>query len=420
VQPVSPGGLSPPEPDLTPEQIIARAQELVPVLRARQEECEALGRLPDSTSRELVEAGFYRILQPRRFGGYEFDLRTFSLVAIELSRGCPSTGWTYAFVAGHAHLLAALFSEEGQIDVYGDTGEVRMPGNIRPQPAKRVEDGFRITGAWDYVSGCDSATHYVLGAQIPAEGGVGDPTRLTCILNAASCSIVDNWDVHGMRGTGSRRIVAEEVFVPAHRTIGPLDSAVVRYDAETRDMPGRTVHRNPMYAAGGIFSVLFGETMAVAIGIARGALDIYEQTLATRTTMITPIVPMKDHPQYQRAYAEALQQIDGAESILLGCDRDYMQWSRRDVEEGIPFSAQLEQRLILRKQLCAKLSADAIDLMARTAGSSIMKRGELFERYRRDMTMLMTHPTVQSELNAETYGRLHFGWARSDGSQHAL
>jgi 3-hydroxy-9,10-secoandrosta-1,3,5(10)-triene-9,17-dione monooxygenase len=216
-----------------------------------------------------------------------------------------------------------------------------------------------------------------------------------------------------MRGTGSRRVVADGVFVPADRTIGPLDSAAVRYDAETRQMPGRNVHRNPMYAAGGLFSVLYGETMAVAIGIARGALDIYEQTLATRTTMITPIIPMKDHPQYQRCYGEALQQVDGAESILLGCDRDYMEWSRRDIEDGVPFSAQLEQRLILRKQLCAKLSADAIDLMARTGGSTTMKRGELLERYCRDMTMLMTHPTVQSELNAQTYGRLHFGWAES-------
>src|SRR5262249_35200668 len=161
---------------------------------------------------------------------------------------------------------------------YGETGEVRMPGNIRPQPAEAVEGGFRITGAWDYISGCDSATHFLLGAEIPPPTRAEESARMTCIVDASSCSIVDNWDVHGMRGTGSRRVVADGVFVPADRTIGALDSAAVRYDAETRQMPGRNVHRNPMYAAGGLFSVLYGETMAVAIGIARGALDIYEQT----------------------------------------------------------------------------------------------------------------------------------------------
>ena len=108
---------------------------MIPVLRERQEECERIGRLPDETSRDFIEAGFYRILQPRRFGGYEFDLPTFTRVAIALARGCPASGWTYTLTAGHAHMLAALWSEEGQIDIYGADGEVRMPGRFRPGTA---------------------------------------------------------------------------------------------------------------------------------------------------------------------------------------------------------------------------------------------------------------------------------------------
>src|SRR3954467_14883806 len=125
-----------PEPALTQEEIIDRARDMVPTLRARQEETEELGRLPDSTSRELIDAGFYRILQPRRFGGYEFDLPTFSRVAIQLARGCPASGWTYTLTAGHAHMLAALWPEDGQIDIYGADGEVRMPGRFRPGKAE--------------------------------------------------------------------------------------------------------------------------------------------------------------------------------------------------------------------------------------------------------------------------------------------
>jgi 3-hydroxy-9,10-secoandrosta-1,3,5(10)-triene-9,17-dione monooxygenase len=402
------GTLVPPERDLTADDLVARAAAMVPVLRERQQECEDLGRMPVATSDDLVAAGFYRILQPRRFGGYELDLGTFSRVTIELARGCPSTGWAYAFTAGHAHLLAALFPEQAQRDVHGTTGDVRMPGNIRPQRAEPVEGGYRVSGAWDYVSGCDSATHFLFSADAPAIEDGGEPRRLTCILDAGDCSIVDNWDVHGLRGTGSRRVIADDVFVPGHRTIGTLNSVDVRVYARTRDMPGRTVHANPMYAAGGLFSLLAGESAAVAVGIARGALDHYEQTLATRRTMIAPLVSMKDAPQYRRCYAEAVQQVDVAELALLGSDADYMEWARRDAEEGVAFSAEHEQRLIIRKMLCAKLCSDAVDLMVRTGGSSSLKRGDPMERCRRDMTTLMSHPTVQSETGTETFSQLHF------------
>lgn len=396
------------ESGVTAEELVARAAAMVPALRERQEECEQLGRMPDSTSAELIDAGFYRILQPRRFGGYELDVETFSRVTIELARGCPSTGWAYAFTAGHAHLLSALFSEECQADVYGQDGDVRMPGNIRPQPAEPVPGGFRVTGAWDYVSGCDSATHFLLGAATAA-GADHEATEMTCIVDADACSIIDNWDMHGLRGTGSKRVVADGVFVPDHRTVRSLNRIDARLYAATRDMPGRSVHANPMYAAGGLFSLLAGEGVAVAVGIARGTLDLYEQTLATRTTMTAPIGPMSQSPQYRRSYSESVALVDVAELALLGSDRDYMAWCAQDVAELAPFSAEREQRLIIRKFLSAKLCADAVDLMVRTAGSSSMKRGSLLERYRRDMTTLMTHPTVQLETGSENYALLHFG-----------
>jgi 3-hydroxy-9,10-secoandrosta-1,3,5(10)-triene-9,17-dione monooxygenase len=152
-----------PEPGLTQEEVVQRARDMIPILRERQEECERIGRLPDETSRAFVEAGFYRILQPRRFGGYEFDLPTFTRVAIALARGCPASGWTFTLTAGHAHMLAALWSEEGQIDIYGADGEVRMPGRFRPGTATPVDGGYRVSGTWDYVSGCDSATHMAFG-----------------------------------------------------------------------------------------------------------------------------------------------------------------------------------------------------------------------------------------------------------------
>ena len=140
-----------PEPGLTQEEMVQRARDMVGVLRERQEEAERIGRLPDETSRDFIEAGFYRILQPRRFGGYEFDLPTFTRVAIALARGCPASGWTYTLTAGHAHMLASLWSEQGQIDIYGADGEVRMPGRFRPGSGSPVSTCPEMSGS---TSGC--------------------------------------------------------------------------------------------------------------------------------------------------------------------------------------------------------------------------------------------------------------------------
>src|SRR5262249_44512961 len=102
--------IAPPEPELTPAELLARAEALRPALRERQAATEATGRLLDETHAAFVEAGFYRTLQPRRFGGYEFPLRDFVRVMSAVSRGCPSSGWVLALTAGHPHLLGH-FSE---------------------------------------------------------------------------------------------------------------------------------------------------------------------------------------------------------------------------------------------------------------------------------------------------------------------
>jgi 3-hydroxy-9,10-secoandrosta-1,3,5(10)-triene-9,17-dione monooxygenase len=393
-----------PEPELTGEEMVQRARDLVPALRERQEEAERIGRLPDQTSRDFIDAGFYRILQPRRFGGYEFPLPIFTRVALELSRGCPASGWTYTLTAGHSHILATLWSEQAQIDVAGDDGDIRMPGRFRPGTAEEVDGGYRVSGTWDYVSGCDSATHLAFGFTFANDPGDGElATDIIAILDRADVEIIDNWDVLGLRGTGSKRCVVEDVFVPAHRVI----PSIFRPDAPRG--AGRDIHDNPMYREGSIAGLIFSETASVAIGAARGVLDLYEESLRKRKTTVLPLVPMLEHPQYPRFYAEALQQIDVAEGALLHSDHEYMEWCRLAAETDFEFSPELDRRLQLRKQYCAKLAYDAVGLMLRTCGSAGMRTGAMWQRYARDLTVLMTHNTVQPELAADFYGRMHFG-----------
>ena len=385
-----------PDPTITPATLVQRAQGMVDVLRARQAECESLGRLPEATNDAFLEAGFYRILQPRRFGGYEFDMGTFARVMIEIARGCPSSGWVLALTGGHAIMLSAFFSEAAQRDVYGATGDFRGPSRTAPVAAERVDGGYRLTGGWDYVSGCDIATHFVCGLRV-------DNELLMGVLDRADCRIVDNWNPIGMRGTGSRRVEVDAVFVPGHRVIPPPRDAF-----NSRNAPGRHVHANPMYVAGRLTSVLFEEMAAVAVGVARGALDVYAHELCSSRLSMPPYQLRSESAEYQRHFGDAWALIEVAEATVLKVADSYMEYARQDAEAGIPFSDERDLQLQLLEQYATRLAGDAVDLMFRTCGTHVAQGQSLLQRYFRDMAVIKTHIAAQTDRGAESFGRAHF------------
>ena len=173
----------PPEPSLTPAKLLRRAIAMRSMLRERQDSVEAAGCVSGDTNSQFIEAGFYRILQPRCFGGYEFDLPTFLQVMIEISRGCSDSGWVLALTAGHAFLMSS-FDEKAQREAFGERGEFRgpsvaMPGGV----AVPVEGGYRVKGAWDYSSGCEIGDAFHRRAAI-----IRRPEGRRSRLRSASCS----------------------------------------------------------------------------------------------------------------------------------------------------------------------------------------------------------------------------------------
>lgn len=403
--------IAPPEPALTPAEMLRRAQEMRPVLRERQAACEAAGRIPEETNDEFVRAGFYRILQPRRFGGYEFDLPAFVQVMMEVARGCPESGWVLALTAGHPIFMVKL-PEQAQREAFGTDGEFRAPGVATPGgTAVAVEGGYRVKGAWDYSSGCDISTHF-LGSTVVLDPQTKTPLGVVFVLlDRNQYSIVDNWRVIGMQGTGSRRVVLEETFVPSHRVLHYVDAE----GRVVHDHPGHAVHENPMYH-GRIIPLLLSELSAVAIGAARGALDIYEEIMRTKRIALAPFVPRAQSPEYLRHYGQAQALIDVAEAALLKAAADYMDLSRRHVQDGKAFGDEEERRLMMVEQHCVRLVWEAADLMFRTAGtSSTAAQGAPLGRYVRNLLVIRTHITQQFDHTAENAGRLHFGLAPMSG-----
>ena len=199
------------------DELVARAAAMRDTLRERQAECEALGRLPDATNREYVDAGFFRVLQPRRFGGLELGLQAFLRVAVELSRGCPSSGWVYApdrRPRAHRDHVAragpgrAVRRRRLPLPVLQPPGQ---GGAGRRRLSRRRLVGLRL--------GLRHRHALHRRASPSPRRARRRPTRAGRRSRARPYAIVDNWDTLGMRGTGSRRVVVEDLFVPEHHTV---------------------------------------------------------------------------------------------------------------------------------------------------------------------------------------------------------
>jgi 3-hydroxy-9,10-secoandrosta-1,3,5(10)-triene-9,17-dione monooxygenase len=397
-------GFEPPEPDLTPDELVDRATALRDVLRERQDECDGLGRLPDSTLQDYLDAGFWRVVQPRRFGGYEFDLDTFLRITIELSRGCPSSGWVFGLTATH-NLLVGLCEEQGQIELFGPgNGDFRCPLSAVPQPAQKVDGGYQVSGWWDYSSGCDIATNFIASIVTFTPDGELDDTRWV-VVRRDQFEIIDNWDTLGMRGTGSRRVVIDDVFVPERHTIpSPNPFRAVP------DFPGRDLHPSPMFR-GPLASLLISEPAAVCVGIAYAAIDEYIEVLTTKHQW-GPATPLrKDVGVFQRLLGEATAYVDTAEAALRRLAQMWTEHAERATETGVPASDEVDRRLILVEQQIIELASKAVELVFRTSGSSASNKGQKIERYFRDLNMVRTHVTLQSERTWENVGRLRLGMA---------
>ncbi|OPG07011.1 acyl-CoA dehydrogenase family protein [Microbispora sp. GKU 823] len=382
----------PPEPDLTPSEVVARAEAIAPSLVERQAETERRTFYAEDTHEEFSRAGFYRILVPRRYGGYEFGVETFVRVVIALARGCPSTGWMYCLGASHALAVASLFEERAQAELFAG-GDFICPATVVPSGAaeRHPDGGWVIDGTWGYCSGSPYATHF-MGHTMVSAGDGREPAPMLFVVPREQWTRLDDWGhALGLRGSGSHSIRVERGRVPDHHTIAAHMSQLTVTDGT----PGRALHGNPEYG-GGQLSFMVLEDAALAVGMAKGALDAYEDLMRTRTTSFPPIVVRAEDPDYQFRYGKAAGMIATAEAATLDAVR---QW--RETAALGPAAVTKEQELRI-----AAICGEAVTLCWRaverylfpTAGSSAVRHGERIERVWRDMSMFHTHAGVSTFL----------------------
>jgi 3-hydroxy-9,10-secoandrosta-1,3,5(10)-triene-9,17-dione monooxygenase len=209
-----------------PAELIANARAMIPALAARALEQRRMRRILPETIAQMQSAGFFRVLQPRRWGGYEMDLGTFYAIEIALGEGDMSTGWTYG-VLGVVSWVLGLFDDRAAQEAWGTDASVLICSSTMPAgKATAVDGGFRLSGHWRYASGCEHCGWALLGGMVGAENAA--PDWRFFLVPRRDYRTVDAWQVAGLQGTGSIDVILDDVFVPAYRTQRLQDNFLLR------------------------------------------------------------------------------------------------------------------------------------------------------------------------------------------------
>ena len=255
-------------------EIIARARALTPTLAARSREGRRRRQIPDETIADMQSAGLFRVLQPRRWGGYEMDLHAFYEVELALGRGDMASAWIYGVSGVHPWFMA-LLDDRAAHEVWGrDTGVLICSSLMPAGKAAAVPGGFRLSGRWKYASGCAHCDWALLGAMVTLSDSASEGRIF--LLPRTQYQSIDTWEVSGLEATGSWDVVVDDVFVPEYRSQSMRDNFLLRG-------PGQAINTSSLYRLP--FGQIFVRGISTAaLGALQGMLDALVDYSKTRVT----------------------------------------------------------------------------------------------------------------------------------------
>ncbi|MFD5093119.1 3-hydroxy-9,10-secoandrosta-1,3,5(10)-triene-9,17-dione monooxygenase oxygenase subunit [Amycolatopsis thailandensis] len=377
------------------QDVIAGIRELLPVLRERAQEAEDARRVPEASVKSLQETGFFKLLQPKTFGGLEADPVSFYTAVKLVASACGSTGWVASILGVHPWHLG-LFEAQAQQDVWGDDVDVRISSSYAPMgKADVVEGGYRLSGRWSFSSGCDHATWVLLGGPVFKDGKPVD--FCTYLVPISDYTIEDVWDTVGLRGTGSNDIIVNDVFVPKHRALSFIATSKCK-------TPGQEINPGPLYKMP-YGSVHPSTITAPIIGMAQGAYDAHVEYQGKRVRAAYAGEQSKEDPFAKVRIAEAASEIDAAWLQLTHNIDELYQLACKG--EKLPFPTRLRVR---RDQVRGTERAIfAIDRLFENSGGRALKAGTPIQRFWRDAHAGRVHAANDAERAYVMFGTGAFG-----------
>jgi 3-hydroxy-9,10-secoandrosta-1,3,5(10)-triene-9,17-dione monooxygenase len=388
--------------EMTREELVAKARALAPGIAERAQQCENLRRVPDETIEEFKREGLFRVFVPTEYDGYSMELKTVIETSREIGRVCGNSAWCLAICTLHSHIVTG-FPEAGVKKVFANGPDavicgVFMPGGV----ATRVDGAYSLKGTWDFASNSDHADYAVLAAFIADKPG-GEATGMgSFLIKRSDFSLEDNWYVSGLAGTGSKRVLVDDVIVDPDLMMPTVLDMAVTGDRDTTAR-GRLADGVP----GSSIATL--GLVGVGLGIATGALERFRERLTGKLRVATEKTG-EQQIGAQLRYAESAAQVDAAELMVM-----------RDLEQMMDDAtsgrvATIEQRGRYRRDAawCIRTCTEAVARLAPAAGGHAIFLDDPMQRALRDSQALASHVVADWDTAGESYSRAMLGLPKVD------
>ena len=381
--------------NVTADSLLARVQEIAPLVRAHAAEAEEQRRLSYPVVDAMLQAGLYSMSHPKAFGGLEVDPLTMFRVVEEVARQDSAAGWNVQLAAA-ANCMLAWLPDEGAAEIMHSHPSTIIATSFTPgRQATPVDGGYHLSGQWPFVSGGHDC-HWVffipqiMDGNKPRLNDQGSPVQRLMFLPADKATILDTWHTLGMRGTGSDDVVVSDLFIPERYTapMAPLEK------------PG-TAYQGPLYRL--TIWVPIALLAPPALGIARAAIDDLIALARTKTPSYTGS-SLAQRQVVQRQVAEA--------EATLGAGRAYLYATFQETWDTAVQGAEITLDQKLRMQLATShavmCAAKAVDLVHAAAGTSSIRNEYQFQKYFRDVHTITQH-AFASASRYESVGALMLG-----------
>ena len=373
------------------DEALRRAREIVPVLRSRAQKCEEARVLLPENEKLLHQTGLFRYHQPKRFGGMELPFVAVVDIVAELARGCPSTAWNVGNLGCH-HWILAYYEPETQHELWDRNPDVLIASSIALAAGRgrRTKEGFVVSGRWPFSSGVDNSDWNMLAVTVYEDDKPVD-WRL-CLVPKSDYTIIDTWYAMGMVGTGSKDIEVKEIFVPERRAL-----ALQRCRGGL-EHPGAALNQGDLFKVPIVASA--GHPLsATALGTAEGAYEHVVNAFKSRVGTYTG-AKVADFQAVQVKLARARCLIDSARSLMR--------------ESALAFQQKalsIEEKLRLRAQnaFAVAQSREAVETLWSFYGANAIYTRDPLQRYLRDVQAAGQHFSFNFDIAGSAYGSAALG-----------
>jgi 3-hydroxy-9,10-secoandrosta-1,3,5(10)-triene-9,17-dione monooxygenase len=377
------------------QELTRRAEALQPLLFKNAAESDRNRRASEENIRAIAEAGLFRLMVPKRYGGYEGTVRAHLEVSAALGEACGGTAWVVALTNVCAW-FTGLFAKQAQDEVFGANPDARVSGVFTPsKESRRVDGGLVISGKWYFSSGSLHADWAMVGVIEHDQNGAFKAQYLA-LVPMSELTIEDTWYTAGMRASGSNCIVGNEVFVPEHRLMDIMAAVKGEYPTELKDEASYRAAFVPVAAL-----ILTGPQL----GMGRAALKYVIEKSSQRAIAYTSFEKQTDSTVFQMQIAEAALKVDTA--VL----RAFRSADEIDAaaEQDQPLDYVTKARVRADTGLITTLITEAISVLLSAHGAGSFAEGNPMQRWWRDSNTAARHAVGLPAIGNEVYGKALLG-----------